>query len=56
LIGEEGVAQTDVFKNGKVLVLGEIWNGKSGEPIAKDEKIIVTAIDGLVLTVKKKGG
>jgi len=56
LIGGEGVAQTDVFENGKVLVHGEIWNGKSGERIAKDEKIIVTAIDGLVLTVKKKGG
>jgi len=56
LIGEEGVAQTDVFENGKVLVHGEIWNGKSGKPIAKDEKIIVTSIDGLILTIKKKGG
>lgn len=56
LVGEEGVAQTDVFDKGKVLVHGEIWNGKSEEPIVKDEKIVVVAVDGLVLTVKKKGG
>jgi membrane-bound serine protease (ClpP class) len=56
LVGEEGVAQTDVFEEGKVFVYGEIWNGKSEEPISKGEKVLVTAIEGLVLKVKKKGG
>lgn len=56
LVGEEGVAQTDVFEEGKVLVYGEIWNGKSQEPISKGEKVVVIAVDGLVVEVKKKGG
>jgi len=56
LVGEEGMAQTDIFHEGKVFVHGEIWNGKSDELISEGEKVIVTAIEGLVLTVKRKGG
>jgi membrane-bound serine protease (ClpP class) len=56
LVGEEGAALTDVFEEGKVFVYGEIWNGKSEEPVSQGEKVIVTAIEGLVLKVKKKGG
>jgi membrane-bound serine protease (ClpP class) len=56
LVGEEGVALTDVFEGGKVFVHGEIWNGKSEEPVSKGEKVIVTAVDGLVVRLKKKGG
>jgi membrane-bound serine protease (ClpP class) len=56
LVGEGGVAQTDVFDGGKVFVHGEIWNGKSEELIHEGEKVIVTAVEGLVVKVKKKGG
>jgi membrane-bound serine protease (ClpP class) len=56
LVGEEGVAQTDVFHGGKVFVHGEIWNAESGEPIYEGEKVIVTAVEGLVVRVKKRGG
>jgi membrane-bound serine protease (ClpP class) len=56
LVGEEGVAQTDVFDGGKVFVHGEIWNGRSEEPIHEGEKVIVTAVEGLVVKVRKKGG
>jgi len=56
LVGEEGVAQTDVFDKGKVFVQGEIWNGKSDEPISQGEKVIITAVEGLIVKVKKKGG
>jgi membrane-bound serine protease (ClpP class) len=56
LVGEEGVARTDVFDGGKVFIHGEIWNGKSEEPIHKGEKVIVTAVEGLVVRVNKKGG
>lgn len=52
----EGVAQTDIFHDGKVFIHGEIWNGKSDEPIPKGEKIIVTEVEGLIVKVKKKGG
>ncbi len=56
LVGEEGIAQTDVFHEGKVFVHGEIWNGKSDQQIPKGEKVIVTAIEGLIVKVEKKGG
>ena len=55
LIGEEGVAKTDVSDGGKVIVQGEVWNGRSDEPIRQGEKVIVTAVEGLVLKVEKKG-
>jgi len=56
LVGEEGVALTDVLDGGKVFVHGEIWNGKSEGPIHEGEKVIVTALEGFVVRVKKKGG
>ena len=56
LVGEEGVALTDVLDGGKVFVHGEIWNGKSEEPIQEGEKVVVTALEGFVVRVKKKGG
>lgn len=56
LVGVEGVAQTDIFHDGKVFIHGEIWNGKSDEQISKGEKIIVTEVEGLIVKVKKKGG
>lgn len=55
LLGEEGMAQTDVSDGGKVFVHGEIWNGRSDEPISQGERVIVTSVEGLVLKVKKKG-
>lgn len=56
LVGEQGLAKTDISDGGKVIVQGEIWNGRSDEPIRQGETVIVTAVEGLVLTVKKKGG
>ncbi|MCX7856964.1 MAG: nodulation protein NfeD [Deltaproteobacteria bacterium] len=54
LIGEEGVAKTDVYTDGKVVVQGEIWNAKSDDPIKAGEIIEVVKVEGLVLKVKKK--
>ncbi|WP_028894717.1 NfeD family protein [Syntrophorhabdus aromaticivorans] len=56
LIGEEGVARTDIGESGKVFVHGEIWNGRSDEPIREGEKIVVTGVQGLIVEVKRKGG
>jgi len=53
IIGESGMAIRDINVKGKVFVHGEIWNARSDEQIAKDEKIIVTGINGMELTVKK---
>jgi membrane-bound serine protease (ClpP class) len=56
LIGEEGVARTDVGEKGKVYVHGELWNAESDEPIAADERVIVTAVKGMTVKVKKGRG
>ena len=56
LVGEAGIAKTDIFTEGKVFLHGELWNAKGDEPISKGERIVVTSVDGLVLIVKKKGG
>jgi membrane-bound serine protease (ClpP class) len=56
LLGERGVAKTDVFGQGKVFLHGELWNAKSEEPIMPGEQVIVTGVEGLLLMVKKKGG
>lgn len=54
MIGEEGVAITNLNPNGEVKVHGEIWKAKSesGE-IRKGSEIIVSGLTNLKLTVKK---
>lgn len=54
IIGETGVAIRDIAGTGKVFVHGEIWNAASGEEILKDEKIVVTGINGMVLRVARQ--
>ena len=56
LVGETGVARTDVSAEGKVFLHGELWNAKSEQPIGKGEKIVVTGVEGFELIVKKKEG
>jgi membrane-bound serine protease (ClpP class) len=53
MIGEHGLAATDIDGAGKVMVHGEYWNASSAEPIAKGEKVEVTALEGLTVTVRK---
>jgi membrane-bound serine protease (ClpP class) len=56
LIGEEGVAKTDVREKGKVYVHGELWNAQSEEPIGEGERVIVTEVKGMIVKVKKERG
>jgi len=54
LMGVEGVANTDITKDGGMVLLhGERWIAYSAEPIAKGERIIVEAVSGLRVKVKK---
>ncbi|HPG37885.1 MAG TPA: nodulation protein NfeD [bacterium] len=53
LIGETGEALTVIKDQGSVAVHGEIWQAESTEPIKKGEKIVVRAVNGLVMTVEK---
>jgi membrane-bound serine protease (ClpP class) len=54
LIGEEGLAKTDIQESGKVFVQGEIWNARSDEPIQAGEKVLIEKVEGLILKVRKK--
>ncbi|MEW6067310.1 MAG: nodulation protein NfeD [Nitrospirota bacterium] len=53
LTGEEGTAETDITKDGGMVLLhGERWSAYSDEVIPKGEKIIVEAVQGLKIKVK----
>lgn len=54
LIGEEGVAKTDVAPEGKVMIQGELWSARSDEPIKQGERVVVERVEGLVLKIKRK--
>jgi len=51
LIGEVGVAQSDLAPQGKVFVHGEIWNAISATPVAVGARVVVRKVDGLQLEV-----
>ncbi|MGB9715152.1 MAG: NfeD family protein [Thermodesulfovibrionales bacterium] len=54
LIGEEGIAGTDITKDGGMVLLhGERWSAYSDEPISKDEKVKVESVSGLKVKVKR---
>lgn len=54
LIGMEGTADTDITKDGGMVLLhGERWAAYSDEPVSRGEKIIVEAVSDLRVKVKK---
>jgi membrane-bound serine protease (ClpP class) len=53
MIGEIGVAKTDIQNEGKVLVHGEYWNASSGRPIPAGSRVRVTKVDGLRIEVEQ---
>jgi membrane-bound serine protease (ClpP class) len=52
IVGGIGTAVESFSGEGKVWLEGEAWAARSKVPIEKDQEIIVTAMDGLVLDVK----
>lgn len=52
IIGGVGIAMDDFTGDGKVWLEGEAWAARSKAPIAKDQDIIVTNMDGLILDVE----
>ena len=54
MIGELGVADTDLAPEGKVMLRGEYWNASSAQPVQKGEKVRVVGVTGLRLTVQKE--
>jgi membrane-bound serine protease (ClpP class) len=58
IVGEIGLAKTDLSPNGSVFVHGEYWNAVSDEEIPAGSKIEVIAVEGMKMKVKpyKQGG
>jgi len=52
LIGELGIACTDLAPSGKVFVHGELWNAHSAKPLRSGSPIRVVAIEQLELEVE----
>ncbi|HBO84987.1 MAG: serine protease [Deltaproteobacteria bacterium GWC2_42_11] len=53
LLGDAGLADTDILNGGKVFIDGEYWDAWSDELIKAGEKIRVVEMDGMKLKVKK---
>ncbi len=53
LVGEIGAASTDLNPEGKVFVYGELWHAISAMPVRRGERVRVTSVKGLQLTVEK---
>ncbi|RMH17036.1 MAG: nodulation protein NfeD [Acidobacteria bacterium] len=52
LIGEIGVARSELAPAGKIFVHGELWRARSEQPIAAGTEVEVVAVDGLELRVR----
>jgi membrane-bound serine protease (ClpP class) len=53
LLGEVGVAKTDIHQEGKVLVHGEYWNASSDRPIPAGARVRVVKVHGLAIAVEQ---
>jgi membrane-bound serine protease (ClpP class) len=53
LIGTIGEARTDLDPEGKVFVLGELWNAHAPSRVQMGEHVVVRKVDGLELEVEK---
>lgn len=52
MVGEIGVARTDVAGDGKVFVHGELWNATSSSAIAAGSRVRVRGVNGLRVVVE----
>ncbi len=54
LVGEVGIARTDLSPEGKVFVHGELWNAESAAVIPKGSRVrVVAVLEGLRIRVEK---
>ncbi|MGB6409819.1 MAG: nodulation protein NfeD [Candidatus Deferrimicrobiaceae bacterium] len=54
LIGETGVAMADFTGNGKIFVVGELWDAECESSLLKGQQVTVTGRVGMTLIVKPK--
>jgi len=54
LLGQRGIADTDLAPEGWIRVVGERWRALAETPpVPSGEKVTVTGVDGLTLKVRK---
>lgn len=53
LLGQTGVAFTNILNSGEVKIWGEFWNAHSDEKIKKGERVRVVDVHGLEIKVEK---
>jgi membrane-bound serine protease (ClpP class) len=54
MIGAVGEARTDIDPEGKVFVLGELWNAHAPSRVGIGDHVVVRKVQGLELEVEKK--
>ena len=54
LIGAVGEARTDIDPEGKVFILGELWNAHARSRVGIGEAVVVRKVEGLDLEVEKQ--
>ena len=52
--GQHGIVLADFSASGQVRVAGEIWQASCPTSLSKGDRVVVTAVDGLTLSVKKE--
>jgi len=55
MVGEIGVAETDLSPEGKIFVHGEYWNARASGSIARGSRVRVRAVDDMLLHVEAEG-
>lgn len=55
MVGQVGVATTEIAPDGMVGLKGELWRATSEKRIRKGDEVVVKDVKGLVLIVKKRG-
>jgi membrane-bound serine protease (ClpP class) len=53
MIGAIGEARTDIDPEGKVFVLGELWNARAASRVGIGDHVVVRKVEGLELEVEK---
>jgi membrane-bound serine protease (ClpP class) len=53
MVGEVGIAKSDIHKEGKVMIRGEYWNAYSERPIPAGARVRVVKVDGLTIEVEQ---
>jgi membrane-bound serine protease (ClpP class) len=53
IVGEKGVAITDLDPDGRVFVHSEYWNAISDAPLRAGIKVVVVSVDRMVLKVEQ---